>query len=53
MISIKGKVRSWEEILLVKRKQLFIKLFQIFHSTEENSGTLVYKRNQGLRQEAI
>ena len=49
MISIKGKVRSWEEILLVKRKQLFIKLFQVFHSTEENSGILVYRRNRGLR----
>ena len=48
MISIKGKVRSCEEILLVKEKQLFIKLFQAFHSTEENSGILVYRRNQGL-----
>lgn len=36
MISIKGKVRSCEEILLVKEKQLFIKLFQAFHSAEEN-----------------
>lgn len=48
MISIKGKVRSCEEILLVKEKQLFIKLFQAFHSAEENSEILVYRRNQGL-----
>lgn len=48
IISIKGKVRSCEKILSLKEKQLFIKLFQAFHSTEENSAILVYRKNQGL-----